>query len=273
MPCACAPGAGAAERLAHDHRAEDRVGHQVALPEPPWLLQDAVEPLETQLLPQPRRAAGLSRQHVERPPDAVPYPDVEALAPSGEEALLARRRHGHEDHVRTGPVDLRGESLFVCVRVVAVACADDDDAREVRGDPRTHCVQDLARRAQAEDAIALLVAAAEDAHHQVDPRDPLRERAAQQTPGPDDGRAVGEHEIGREDVLAQRGVARHVDDLGRVHDANPKPRPARDGRVHAVERLLHRDGRDREGPQAHQRAALSAGKAWRIQPRWYGRSS
>ena len=73
-----------------DDGAEQGVGDQIAAPEPSRLLFDAVEPFEAKTLPDQRRSANLSREHVERAANAVAHWDAELGAPVGEKALLPR---------------------------------------------------------------------------------------------------------------------------------------------------------------------------------------
>ena len=62
--------------LGEDHRAEQGVGDQVPAPEPPRLLAHAIEPFESEPLPDEGSSADLARENVERSADAVAHWDA-----------------------------------------------------------------------------------------------------------------------------------------------------------------------------------------------------
>src|SRR5438445_9525729 len=68
-----------AHQLGQDDRAEYAVSNEIAAPQAPRLLFDAVEPFETEPLPGQGSATNLSREHVERATDAMTHWDAELI--------------------------------------------------------------------------------------------------------------------------------------------------------------------------------------------------
>ena len=127
---------------------------------------------------------------------------------------------------------------------VAVVAADQLDAWVVRGDPGHRGSQTSSRRAEAVDPVAVLVAAAEHPEHQVDPGDALGQGPAEEPAGPDHGDAVGQDQVAGEHVGAERRVAPHVHELGRVDHADAQPAAAAMASSTRSSTSLHRQGVD-----------------------------
>src|ERR1700722_5214537 len=83
----------AGDELAQDESDEHRVGRDVAAHHPSRLLEQAIEPLDPELLPEPRSPAGGSGDHVDRATDAHQERDAEPWAMFAEPILLLRRAH------------------------------------------------------------------------------------------------------------------------------------------------------------------------------------
>ena len=117
---------------ARDHADERRIRGEVALPQTPRLLLDAVEPFEAHALPTLGSALHVAREDVERSADAVAHRHRKAPAPSGEESFLPWGGHRNEQDIRARGLDVGRDARFVSFLEVTVMRSGDGRRPDTR---------------------------------------------------------------------------------------------------------------------------------------------
>lgn len=216
-----------AAQLAQQQDQERRVGARIAHEQTPRLLRQPEGPFESRPLDQARRAPDLARDDVERAPDPHHERHAEPFAVAQHEALLARRRHRHEQAMGAALRDRPAQVRLLRGREIPVMAPGDLEAGMAPLEFPDRPVEHGGRRAQQVRTEALPPAALHQRLEQVDPRHAIDAALAEQPQRQGDAHPVDPDDVGVADVAVEFGVAAGVDELGHVerHVLTPRPGP------------------------------------------------
>ena len=147
-------------------------------------MHQAIHPLQPGSLHPHRCPGGDAGYDVERAADADDQGHAELLQVVGEEALLLRGRHGHQQDGRAGRGDLGHHPGLLFGSPVAVAIAGHHQPRVPPDLDLDDCRDDLFAGTQEEDLVAGGRGSRQQCLHEVDARDPFRHAVAEEAAGP-----------------------------------------------------------------------------------------
>ena len=153
-----------------------------------------------------------------------------------QKALLARRRHGHEQAISLARRDIGDNLALVGRREIAVAHAGKFQPRPASPGLGCGALQHVAFGAKNIRVEPLVRAALEQRHHQIAARNARRTGLAEQFETIDNAHAVDADNIALYHIPSQLRVASHLDQLGNIerHMAQGA------ARAHCIDRALHR---------------------------------
>lgn len=212
--------------LSHHEGDESCVPDKIPLPHPARLLIQAPRPLEPCSLHPHRGSGDHTRSHVKGPANAQGKGYTKALEVLGHPVLPPWARHANEEHLRLCSPYRLYHRLAILVLEIAIVHAGNPQSRVRRDGSTRRLFYDSRSRTQKVHRVALLRSQLRESVQQVWTGDPLGQRLAEQSGGPNNGLAISADQSATSDDRAEPNIFAKLKHRVGV-DETPLDRPTR----------------------------------------------